>query len=78
MSSLSRNLKAGRKSVKCVPNATTARGEVRGDIDEVHAWAIVGMNVFLGLRYGVWSNDRSIADVAHIANELIRAGLAPR
>lgn len=55
-----------------------ARGEVRGDIDEVHAWAIVGMNVFLGLRYGVWSNDRSIADVAHIANELIRAGLAPR
>ena len=29
MSSLSRNLKAGRKSVKCVPNANTARGDVR-------------------------------------------------
>jgi AcrR family transcriptional regulator len=55
-----------------------ARGEVCGDVDEVHAWAIVGMNVFLGLRYGVWSNDRSIADVARIANELIRVGIAPR
>ena len=26
-------------------------GAVRDDVDEFHAWAIMGMNVFLGLRY---------------------------
>ena len=26
-------------------------GEIRGDIEEAHAWALMGMNVFLGLRY---------------------------
>lgn len=55
-----------------------ARGEVRDDVEEVHAWAIVGMNVFLGLRYGVWSDDRAITDVARIANIILREGLAPK
>jgi hypothetical protein len=36
------------------------------------------MNVFLGLRYGVWSDDRAIADVARIANIILREGLAPK
>jgi AcrR family transcriptional regulator len=54
------------------------RGELAGPVDEVHAWAIIGMNVFLGLRYGVWSEDRPIADVARIANQLLRTGLASR
>lgn len=52
------------------------RGELRADVDEVHAWAIVGMNVFLGLRYGVWSEDRPVADVAAIASDFLRRGLA--
>ena len=45
---------------------------------EIDAWAIVGMNVFLGLRYGVWSEDRSTAEVAATATRLLREGLAPR
>lgn len=53
-----------------------ARGEVR-PVDEVHAWAIVGMNVFLGLRYGVWSDDRSPADIAAVASDLLKCGLRP-
>jgi AcrR family transcriptional regulator len=53
----------------------SARGEVRADVEEIHAWAIVGMNVFLGLRYGVWREDRDISDVARIANEFLRRGL---
>jgi AcrR family transcriptional regulator len=57
--------------------AGAKKGEVRGDVEEIHAWAIVGMNVFLGLRYGVWSEDRDIADIAHIANEFLRRGLQP-
>jgi AcrR family transcriptional regulator len=58
--------------------AAAARGEVRGDVDDVHAWAIMGMNVFLGLRYGVWSEDRDIAAVADQAASLLRDGLFPK
>jgi AcrR family transcriptional regulator len=55
-----------------------ARGEVRPDVSEVHAWAIMGMNVFLGLRYGVWSKAEDIRAVADAANDLIRSGLRTR
>ena len=58
-------------------SAAAAQGQVR-EIEEVHAWAIVGMNVFLGLRYGVWSVDRSPEDVAAIASDLLTYGLQPR
>lgn len=42
---------------------------------EVRAWAIMGMNVFLGLRFGVWGSEDP-AEVAAAANRLIREGLA--
>lgn len=58
--------------------AAAGRGEVRGDVSDVHAWAIMGMNVFLGLRYGVWNEDRGVDDVADGAASLLRDGLAPR
>lgn len=58
--------------------AAALKGQVRGDIDEVHVWAIVGMNVFLGLRYGVWDSDMSPEVVAQRANALLRDGLARR
>lgn len=51
------------------------KGELRLDVEEAHAWAVMGMNVFLGLRYAVWSDDRDPANVAAIANELLRNGL---
>lgn len=57
--------------------AGAARGEVRADVGEIHAWAVMGMNVFLGLRYGVWGEDVAPEDVAAVANELLRRGLAP-
>jgi AcrR family transcriptional regulator len=52
-----------------------AKGQLRNDVDEVHAWAIVGMNVFLGLRYGVMGEDRDVSDVANIAADLLTNGL---
>lgn len=55
--------------------AAAARGEIDADVGEVHAWAIMGMNVFLGLRYGVWNDDRNIDDVADLAAGLLREGL---
>ena len=42
--------------------------------DEVQAWAIMGMNVFLGLRFGVWGTEDT-GEVATIANRMIRDGL---
>lgn len=54
-----------------------ARGEVRSDVEEVHAWAVMGMNVFLGLRYGVWEEDRAPAEVAGVVADFLRRGLAP-
>ena len=55
-----------------------AEGKVRGDIGEVHAWAIMGMNVFLGLRYGVWEEAGDMAAVAATANDMIVNGIAPQ
>ncbi|CAA9526675.1 MAG: Transcriptional regulator, AcrR family [uncultured Sphingomonadaceae bacterium] len=57
--------------------AAGRRGEVRPDIAEIEAWAIVGMNVFLGLRYGVWDDAADTGEVAAVANRLLRQGLAP-
>ena len=57
--------------------AAAARGEVRTDVEEVHAWAVMGMNVFLGLRYGVWDEDRPADEVAGVVADFLRRGLAP-
>ena len=56
--------------------AGAARGELRDGISDVHAWAIMGMNVFLGLRYVVWGNDRAPDDVAQVIGEMLTNGLA--
>ena len=53
-----------------------ARGEVRADVEDAHAWAVMGMNVFLGLRYGVWAEDRSTEQVADVIEDFLRRGLA--
>jgi AcrR family transcriptional regulator len=52
-----------------------SKGQIRADVEEVHAWAIVGMNVFLGLRYGVLGEDRDVIEVANIAVDLLTNGL---
>ena len=59
-------------------DAAKARGEVASEpsalVTEVESWAIMGMNVFLGLRFAVWGTENP-DDVARIANRLIRRGL---
>lgn len=57
--------------------AASQRGELReGDdlANEIRAWALMGMNVFLGLRFGVWS-QREASSVAKEINALLRHGL---
>ena len=55
-----------------------SRNEFRGDLGEIEAWAIMGMNVFAGLRYAVWRNegDPSPADVAGRINRLLSEGVS--
>jgi AcrR family transcriptional regulator len=52
-----------------------ARGEVRADVEDAHAWAVMGMNVFLGLRYGVWDEDRPTGEIADVIADFLRRGL---
>ncbi|MEG3170360.1 TetR/AcrR family transcriptional regulator [Sphingomonas sp. LB3N6] len=51
------------------------RGEVTDDVSEVHGWAIMGMNVFLGLRYGVWSEDETPDDIAKVVAKMLKDGI---
>lgn len=50
-------------------------GDLRGGVGEVEAWAIMGMNVFLGLRYGVLGEERAVEDIAEVVNRMLRKGL---
>jgi len=36
----------------------------------------MGMNVFLGLRYSIWSEDSSAEAVADAANSILRSGIS--
>ena len=57
----------------------TAKGQMRDDgplATEVRAWAIMGINVFLGLRFGVWGRQDPELVAAH-ANDLIARGVKP-
>jgi AcrR family transcriptional regulator len=59
-------------------DAGKAKGEVAASESriesEVEAWAIMGMNVFLGLRFAVWGRE-SPKEIARIANRMLRRGL---
>jgi AcrR family transcriptional regulator len=53
-------------------------GEISEGDMQVRAWAIMGMNVFLGLRFGVWDDVTDPDSVAACAAALISDGLRAR
>ncbi|MHA6718964.1 TetR/AcrR family transcriptional regulator [Sphingomonas sp. RS6] len=55
--------------------AAAGRGEVRDEVSEIHAWAIMGMNVFLGLRYSVWDEDTAPEAIADAVAQLLARGI---
>ncbi|WCT71995.1 TetR/AcrR family transcriptional regulator [Sphingomonas naphthae] len=55
-----------------------ADGRISEGSDEVRAWALIGMSVFLGLRYGLWQPEASAEEVARAAGDLVARGLSPR
>ena len=54
-------------------------GAMRAGLGEVEAWALMGMNVFLGLRYAIWAKagDPGPDEVATLANRLLQQGIGP-
>jgi AcrR family transcriptional regulator len=57
-------------------NAGSESGGLRAGLGEVEAWALMGMNVFLGLRYGVWADGDDAELVSARLNALLAGGLA--
>jgi len=56
--------------------AGAAVGEFRDGLGELEAWAVMGMNVFAGLRYVVWgTNEMTTDDVALAVNRLLARGI---
>ncbi|PHQ68287.1 MAG: TetR family transcriptional regulator [Robiginitomaculum sp.] len=51
------------------------KGEIRSGHDEERAWALIGMSVFLGLKYGVWDESRDPDDIADAIGDLLENGL---
>ncbi|MDX2234483.1 MAG: TetR/AcrR family transcriptional regulator [Hyphomonadaceae bacterium] len=58
--------------------ASAARkGEIRDGEHAARTWAMLGMSVFLGMRYGVWDEADDAMAVAEVAADLLERGLAP-
>ncbi len=52
-----------------------AEGELRDDLGEAHAWAIMGMNVFLGMRFSIWNDATAIEKIADAAGSILAHGI---
>lgn len=52
-------------------------GTFKQGLGDVHAWALMGMNVFVGLRFAVWDSDsRSPEEVAEAVNAMLANGIS--
>jgi len=52
-------------------------GEIReGDFD-TWSWAIMGISMFLGMRYAEWDDSQPVEDIAEIVTDLIARGIGP-
>ena len=59
--------------------AGAADGEFREGLGELEAWALMGMNVFVGLRYVVWGGaEMGPEEVAAGVNRLLAEGVMKR
>lgn len=53
------------------------KGEIRTGDFETWAWSIMGIIVFLGMRYAEWSDKRPASEIADTVIDLIARGIAP-
>ncbi len=53
------------------------RGEIRQGNYDTWSWAIMGIDVFLGMRYAEWDDSCSPSEIAAIVADLLGRGLRP-
>jgi AcrR family transcriptional regulator len=53
-------------------------GEIREGNFEVWSWAIIGINVFLGMRYAEWDDSEPASRIAETVIDLLTAGMGPK
>ena len=53
-----------------------AAAEIRDGDCEVWAWALIGMTVFLGMRFADWEGERPAGEIADAAADLFGHGMA--
>jgi AcrR family transcriptional regulator len=51
-------------------------GEIRDGDNEVWSWALIGMTVFLGMRFADWDEDRPAGEIADAVSDLVSRGMA--
>lgn len=51
------------------------KGEIREGDCEVWSWALIGMTVFLGMRFALWDDEHSIEEAANAAADLVSSGM---
>ena len=51
------------------------KGEISQGENEERAWALIGMSVFLGMKYGIWDEKRDPKAVADAVGGLLESGL---
>jgi AcrR family transcriptional regulator len=57
--------------------AAARKGEISEGDHAARTWAMLGMSVFLGMRYAVWDDSADPMAVAEAAAELLERGLSP-
>ena len=57
--------------------SAAAGREIRKGDAEVWSWALIGMTVFLGMRFAYWDDEASTRETAKAAADLIALGMAP-
>ena len=55
-----------------------ADGEVRAGETEGRSWALMGISLFAGLRYGIWEPERDVDPLVDSITDMIERGLCPQ
>lgn len=50
--------------------------EIRKGDNQVRAWSLIGLSVFLGMRFGIWDDTQDLDMIADAAFDLIKNGLS--
>jgi AcrR family transcriptional regulator len=50
--------------------------EIRDGDSEIWSWALIGMTVFLGMRFSDWDEERTPEEVAASVSDLVSRGMA--